>query len=404
MKIISESKYAIFWFLLFYVTISPILDTILTLKFLGISFFILVIPISLILILILKNTEIFKIEIKGYFLILLLLLSISFIRYLSYDESIINNLIQNNFILLFPLYFILFKHLNFNESSKKTINIILISILVIQTLNSLFYLLNLPCININYEDIIDVDNFDIRFRGILGGSNTQSNFIALIVMILILGNSKKGLLFLFCISTLGLVCIIPCGSRGPILFLLIILVIAFLKNQNVNIISKIIVLILFIFILSFIYNLLVKSFPFIDNVISNFTGRAQNFVVEGDETRNEKYKIGYDIITSNFSYIIIGSPTKLQNKGLVTFSDNGFLHLILSSGLILNVILLIYITNISKLFVKSIIANYKIILYITIVCLMLFLNNAVLWFAWTFYLAFGYWYIYRDIQSDIAKT
>ena len=224
----------------------------------------------------------------------------------------------------------------------------------------------------------------LRYVGIMGGANVNSNFNALIVSILILGPSRFKISKKVIIIVLGIVSIIPSLSRLPLIiifFLIAYLIRVYYTKKNVY--NKLLVIILLFMSSCFLIHNLEKF-----NEIGTIKKIALTMESGSDEIRSEKYSYGISILFNNINSILIGPASESQTGRHIEFSDNSYIHMALSLGVpmfILYSIFLIYLIKQHK-YDKTVELNIYTIIFL-IIC---FLNNAILWIPFLFLFFIGF--------------
>ncbi|BFM42297.1 hypothetical protein CFS9_09380 [Flavobacterium sp. CFS9] len=382
---------------LFYFGIAAIFDYFINVKILGLSFFVTIITYGFVFFIFIKNLKIInRNQILSYFIIVLLLLFVLGCRALFYQENMINMLGNDRFIFFVPVVLMLFNRVNFKRISEKKIRFFLLAILVIHSINSLFYLVGIPAIE--HVDVLADDYVEFsRFGGIMGGSNVQAVFTSTIYTILVLSDLKMSVVKFFFLTLLSIIAIAPTISRGGMVVLLLTLICFFYnKLKKGSLIDKISIS----FFTLFIVTLAITQIDFsnIEILYTSFFDRFdQDDISSG---RGERLIYFWKIINNSIVCYIIGVPVSLQETSTNAISDNVFTLLPVNLGVIFTILFLTFIFFISK---KVRIRNKAVInWYLVILFLISFTNNAIIWTAWTYYVIFGFFYL--KFKSSISDS
>lgn len=375
-----KTKFNIITFLLLLITFQYLLLNLIQLNFLGFSLY-----LSLFLIF---NFFLFVYTIKGQdknniilFLVFIFLYScITIFRQIVYpsDSNLISELIMGFPLYLPPIFLLQNSKLGF--FFNKNLTKILLLLLLMQFVFAVLFVFGLPTIN-----LLDENHYDgyLRFVGIMGGANVNANFNSLITAILILSPNKFSFSNKLLILFLSFVSVAPSLTRlAFIINFIIFLYVLYEKLKVKKILS-------FLFIIPVIvYSIInldiiteIRSVERIVNSVNN----------GGDQVRSEKYAYGFSLIHENITSFVLGTSNEKQIGRIVEFSDNSFIQLPLNIGVPVSLLLLILLIKFSK--ISQYLASKEMKIYIFILLLTLFLNNAILWIPWVFLATIGYWSI-----------
>lgn len=387
-------------YVFFYFGIAAILDYFLSVKILGLSFFVTIIPYSIVFFVFLKNIKIFnRINLVIYLFIVVLFLIIIAARALFYGEDIIGLIGGSRYILFVPIIMILLDMLDFKAIiSEKKMFIYLFLILIVHAFNSLFYLIGLPFIE--HVDVLADDYVEFsRFGGIMGGANVQGVFSSTIYMLMILSNWRMSLLKFLFLTLIAIIAVSPTVSRGGFLVILIPFFYYIIMNfKEGNLVIKITLL---AFILA-VTSLFISKVDFskIEIVYSAFFDRIdQNDLSSG---RIERLNYFWTLINEDFMRYLIGAPVILQSSGSNVISDNVFTLIPINFGVFFSLLFLIYIFFIiSKNYDRK---QSNINCFLLVVFIVSFTNNSIIWTAWSYCSIFGFFYLnFKNRLAGIQK-
>ncbi|TXF77532.1 hypothetical protein [Chryseobacterium sp.] len=379
-------------FLLLYIGIAQVLDYFFSYRVANLSFFVTVVPYAFILLIFLKNIKIFNDgHTAAFFLIVLLFIIISLFRGIIFNNDIISIIGANRYVVFVPAAIMVCDKIQF-KGLESIIQKILIFILVVHTLNSVGYMFGFYSIN-NVDVLAEGFVEDSRFAGIMGGANTQSSFTGIVYVILLFSNLKRSVLYVSGITLLAFLASAPTVSRGGLLIIILALLYYFyLKLFRENVMNRIRTVAIFL-ILSFV-------------AVVNFDPAKYEFLyaslfdrLDTSTGRIERLVYFWDVMNENVVYYFIGVPAALQDVDETrTISDNTFTLLPINFGFFFTCIFIGFIFVLIRDKHRSKIPK-TVYIYMMIVFIVLFSNNAILWTAWSYYAIFGFFYL-KHLHSN----
>lgn len=384
--------------LFFYFGIAAIFDYFLSVKFLGLSFFVTIIPYSIVFFIFFKNIKIFnKIHLVIYLFVVVLFLIIIAARALFYGEDVIGLIGGNRYVLFVPIVLILLDRLNFNAiMSERKIFSYLFLILIVHAINSLFFIIGFPFIE--HVDVLADDYVEFsRFGGIMGGANVQGVFTSTIYMLMILSNWRMSFLRFLFLTVIAIIAVSPTVSRGGFVVILIPFLYYIIMNfKKGNVLRKISLLSFIIAVIGlFISNV---DFSKIEIVYSAFFNRFdQDDLSSG---RTERLTYFWSIINENIGRYFIGAPVSIQTSGGNDISDNVFTLIPVNFGIFFSILFLLYgFIIVGKNYDRK---QSNINCFLFVVFIVSFTNNSIIWTAWTYYTIFGFFYLkFKNRQVDL---
>jgi hypothetical protein len=383
--------------LFLYFGIAAIFDYFLAINILGLSLFVTVITYLVVFFVFIKNVKIIdENQINLYQIIVILLLGIVVARTFLYGENFISLMGANRFIIFVPLVLMLCNKINFEKESDKMIRYSLLGILLIHTLNSVFYFFGLP--SIEHVDILADDYVEFsRFGGIMGGANVQAVFTSTIYMILILSNLRMSVAKSLVLTLVAIIAVVPTLSRGGMLVIVLTLMyffyIKFKKGTFFDVIGILFGVLAVIAIAS-----TQIDFSNLEVVYTSFFNRFdQDDLSSG---RGDRLVYFWQIINEGFVPYLIGVPTSVQETATNSISDNVFTLLPVDLGLLFTIIFLLFILTLnSKDNTKR---QGNIYCFLVIIFIISFTNNSIIWTAWTYYAIFGFFYLkFKNRQAEL---
>ena len=371
---------------------APILDQITSFKFIGFSFFETVFPAFILIFLYFKNFKLIK---KSHHLLLafniafFLLIILS--RYALYGEFSEKTLGGQTYVFLLPVCIILFKKFRISKSNRRILKYLFASILIFNFAISLLYILGLPTIQIVDTNSPDYSEFG-RFTGIMGGANVQGNFIYLIFMIYALGPFNLNIYKLFILFTISLITVLPTLSKNSMFGIIFIFIYSVYQhfrtsNQSANII--------FIFATFFIIVLFTTwlDLSAFNSFYNSLIARLNYDAVTGERLE----KLNYSIITliSDVNHMIIGIPTRLQDRTFISISDNSLTLLLAGFGIPFTLFFFLFLIYLIR---NKFNISIKFIIYTFLILVVLLTNNAILWLPWVSYTILGYCLLKHDVE------
>jgi hypothetical protein len=386
--------------LFLYFGIAAIFDYFLTIKILGLSLFVTIITYGVVFFVFAKNLKIInKNQIIFYFIIVVFLVGILILRTFFYVENFISLIGTNRFIIFVPIVLMLCNKINFEKESDKMIRYSLLVILLIHTLNSIFYFVGFPAIE--HVDILADDYVEFsRFGGIMGGANVQAVFTSTIYMILILSNLRISVVKFLLLTIVAIVAIIPTVSRGGMMVITVTLLYFFYVKFKMGTFLKR-VSILFSVLLLITVSITQVDFSNLEIVYTSFSNRFDSDDLSSG--RGERLVYFWQIINENFVPYLIGVPVSVQETDTNTISDNVFTLLPVNLGVLFTFIFLIFIFTLNSKDVAKKQSNINCFLFI--IFIVSFTNNSIIWTAWTYYVIFGFFYIkFKNTKTDFDNT
>ncbi|WP_293302855.1 hypothetical protein [Pedobacter sp. UBA4863] len=384
-EIIFGQKVVIY--LCFYFGIAAILDFFLKIKFLGLSFFVTILPYSLLAFVFFKNLRKINALHKFLYVILVgLFLIIVLLRSLYYNENLINLIGTNRYVFFVPLVLMLFERINFDNLRNVKVSFFLFIILAIHAVNSVFYISGLPFIE--HVDVLADDYVAFgRFGGIMGGANVQAVFTSTIYLILVLSNWRMSLSRFIIISIVAIVAVMPTVSKGGALILLFGLSYYVFKNiSSGSVVRKIsLVTILSIVVLFFMYESYLSNLGLLYTAFSNR--------LEADDIssgRWERLDYFWSIINENLVRYFIGAPGSALTQGGNDVSDNVFTLLPVNFGFVFSLIFFSYMAIIVRNYYRN---AFNLNLFLLTIFIVSLVNNSIIWTAWSYYVIFGFFYL-----------
>jgi len=380
-----KTKYNFIVFLLILIIFQFYFVNILPITFLGFSFYLslfLILTFAIFLLTIKTQKKDNIILFVGF---LFLYLFVSFVRYLLYssDSDILSKLIMNFAFYLPPVFLMLTSDLGtlFNKKLPR----VLLLLLLTQAILAVLFILGLPTINLLTDDLPDGY---LRYVGIMGGANVNANFNTLIMTVLLLSPNKYTISKKIFIITLGIISTAPSFTKLSFLVTFVIIgyvIYDFIKTNN----SKAIWLFIPLIVISSFFLIknnskTLSSIRTVDRIISTVENG-------GDKNRADKYAFGLSLVLSDLTSFVIGPASERKTGRYVEFSDNSFLQMPLSLGFPIFILFLLLIKKLSK-YSKHYITKESTI-YLLILLITFFLNNAILWIPWLFLASIGYWSI-----------
>lgn len=376
-------------YLFLYFGVAAIFDYFLSVKILGLSLFVTIIPYSIVFFIFFKNIKIFnKIHLFIYLFIVILFLIIIVARTLFYGEDAIGLIGGNRYVLFVPVVLMLLDRLNIASiKSDSKIFIYLFIILIVHAINSLFYVIGFPFIE--HVDVLADDYVEFsRFGGIMGGANVQGVFTSTIYMLMILSNWRMSFLNFLLLTILAIISVSPTVSRGGFVVILLPFFYYILMNFRKGKLSKKISLIIFVVavIALFISNV---DFSKVEILYSAFFNRFEQDDVSSGRT--ERLTYFWTIINENIGRYFIGAPGSLQTSGGNDISDNVFTLIPVNFGFFFSLLFLVFIfMMIGKNYNKR---QSNINCFLLVVFIISFTNNSIIWTAWTYSSIFGFFYL-----------
>ena len=380
-----KTKYNFIVFLLILITFQFYFVNILPITFLGFSFY-----LSLFLIL---NFAIFLLTIKTqkkdniilFVGFLFLYFFVTYVRSVLYNYNLLVSLVMGFSFYLPPIFLMLTSDLVtfFNKKLPR----VLLLLLLFQAILSVLFILGLPTINLLTDKLPDGY---LRYVGIMGGANVNANFNALIMTVLLLSPNNYTLFKKFLIITLAVISAAPSFTKLAFLVALVITIYViydFVKTRKTKVIWL------------FIPLMVISSFFLIKNNSETLSsigtvGRIITAVENGgDKNRADKYVFGLSIVLNDLTSFMIGPASEKQIGRYVEFSDNSFLRMPISLGVPISFLFLLLIRKFSR-FSKQHITK-ELLVYMLILLITLFFNNAILWIPWLFLVSIGYWSIVK---------
>ena len=262
---------------------------------------------------------------------------------------------------------------------------VLLLLLLTQAILAVLFILGLPTINLLTDDLPDGY---LRYVGIMGGANVNANFNTLIMTVLLLSPNKYTISKKIFIITLGIISTAPSFTKLSFLVTFVIIgyvIYDFIKTNN----SKAIWLFIPLIVISSFFLIknnskTLSSIRTVDRIISTVENG-------GDKNRADKYAFGLSLVLSDLTSFVIGPASERKTGRYVEFSDNSFLQMPLSLGFPIFILFLLLIKKLSK-YSKHYITKESTI-YLLILLITFFLNNAILWIPWLFLASIGYWSI-----------
>ena len=351
----------------------------------GFSLLTTLIPFCLLTFLYLKNINKFNDKLFLLFILGILIL-VLFVRTLIYQENYLTLISSSAYIFYIPFLFSLFKKFEFTIVRRKSFLFIVLVVFLIHSINSIFYLINLPFIE-NVDKLSDDYVPFSRFTGILGGSNVQANFLAILFCLLVYSDENMGFIKTTILGIISIVCITPTLSRGAVLIVLLnmfYLIIRIFRRQTI--LAKCVLTFLLILNISLIDNVQFESFY---GSIEIFQERFEAEDISGG--RLDRLTFAYDKIRENFSAIVFGIPKVGQTKSdELNISDNSGTLVLANTGFIFSILFFYYIFF--NFNFKYISASHGWV-YVVSLALTVFVNNAFLHFQWCVFAIFGYYLI-----------
>ena len=368
----------------------------LSISILGISFYLILFIVTIFSIFLSKIKAYRKSDIYIYLVLIVSLFFVKFSRDILYPSSrgYISEILYSFPIYLIPVFLLIFSKID--KEFIKRLRTILLWLLIIQAFLATMFMLHLPTVNLIGENA--PINY-IRYAGIMGAANMNSDFNALIVSILILGSSNYSFTQKVLIVMIGGISVVPSFSRtamGIILMIFVYIIFTTLKRKLrvlFWIILPIFILLSYVVIRSNMETLQeVRSFSRITTTIEN----------KGlDPNREAKNQLAYSLLTDNLSYFVFGAPVKKQIDGSISVSDNSVLQNSLVNGAPFMIFFFLVIIKISNLRVQI---NSDVILYLLIITLTVFVNNALYWIPWIYLVSIGYWSISNKGKMRLNVT
>lgn len=308
-------------------------------------------------------------------------------------ESIINSIP----VYMLPIYLSLAKRIDSEE--VKILNVILMLLLSLQALFSILFIIGMPTVNIVPLDIYIGLN-TARYFGAMGAANMNSNFNALLAIILLLNRNsltitKKSLIYL-----VGVVSILPSGTRLAIISITIVYAYIVIKHfvtapKTPRWVINLLTVGLFAAIITFQYNEVYNDFTVFSKI-------EKTIELGGDLKRQDKYQVGYSMLTANVKQFFIGvKGGDMYGPGGFNISDNSLLQYSLTYGV---PYLLLYLLLL-KTFIPLglIIMDMRHLVFIIILFLTLYFNNAFTWTPWLYLSVLGFYSI-KPVKNPIVKT
>lgn len=385
-------------YLFFYFGIAAIFDYFFSVKILGLSFFVTIVPYSIVFFVFLKNIKIFnRIHLIIYLFIVVLFLIIIAARVLFYGENVIGLIGFNRYVLFVPIILILLDRLDFATiiSEKKMFSYLFL-ILIVHAFNSLFYMIGFPFIE--HVDVLAEDYVQLsRFGGIMGGANVQGVFSSTIYMLMILSNWRMSFLKFIFLTIIAIIAVSPTVSRGGFLVILIPFFYYIIMNFKKGDLLRKSTLVTFIIVVIVMFNINV-DFTKIEIVYSAYFNRIDEDDTSGGRTDRLTYF--WTLINENFGRYFIGAPSSLQSSGGNEISDNVFTLIPVNFGFFFSFLFLSYVFIIPSKNYGGKQSNVNCFLFI--VFIISFTNNSIIWTAWTYCSIFGFFYLnFRNRLSDL---
>ena len=377
---LSFYDHTIILILLLSLGLGPIFHFFFPVQFLTVSLFIVFTPFLLLFVLFIKNIAKFRSRLFFLF-VLFLFLFILLLRYLFYDEKFLTLIIKNIFVLYIPMTLMLFKHFDFTPKRSNAFLLIIKLFLIINSLNSLFYILGLPNISFIPDDYI----IGSRFTGILGGANVTASFIAILFVLLISQNNKLSIFQVIFFGSLAFIGVLPTLSKASIFIILLAIVYGTYRQLLRN---KLQSLLLITILVIFLYNSSLGVF--IDYFIS-FNERLNSSNLSSG--RLDRIEFAYNLFLQEFHYYFIGIPYLNQTSSYdstLSISDNSLLLISANFGIPFLILYFLFIRTVMRNREK-ISKNLKFLSLIIIFVLLI--NNGVLYFQFCVFAIAGYYFI-----------
>jgi hypothetical protein len=353
----------------------------------GMSFSAIILPLIIWQIIFILNFNNYKLKYKSIFIIIIYIGMINImIRMLVYNigGGIIISYLRHFSLYLPPFFIIIFRYTDI--IFKRRMITVMKIVLVLQGILALFYMLGLPTINILTDDHYQRNDV-IRYVGIFSGSNVNSNFNALLVLIILFGDSKIQFKEKIFYVIIGFVSIAPSFSRLPFIILVFLCFIILFDFKNfTQHILKLIIMFIGIFFTSY-------CFPDIINNIfdTKILNRVVDLFLYGDNSnRMLKNAEAMKLISDNSLSFLIGIPASAWSSSSIPISDNSILMQCLRHGSLFIIIFIILgCMLLQDTFKSSLKVNfYRVCLLVTI-----FSNNAIMWIPWVYFSIMGYFII-----------
>ena len=381
----SKTLNSILIFLLILTTFSNFFSNVVPITIFGITLYLfLFLAITFTVFLLTIKTQ-SKVDVFFYLLFFLIFVLFSFIKYFLYnsDSNFLSFVLNQFYFYLLPLFLMIFS--SCNTLSIKKIHQVLLIILIIQAVLSILFVLELPTINLLTEN--HLENYP-RYVGIMSGANVNANFNSLIVAVLLLSPNRYSFSKKIFILVLGSVSVLPSFTQLAFLCIFLIFIyelFSFIKKKlriSVWLLIPIVIIPLFLIINENIS--ILKELRTIDRIIYSID-------LGGDSGRSSKYIYGFSVLFNDLNSSLIGAPTSKQIGNFIEFSDNSFLQVPLNLGVPLFCLFITLIIKLSKFSKQK--NTLNLIIFLLIIFITLFLNNAILWIPWLFVASIGYWSI-----------
>jgi len=275
----------------------------------------------------------------------------------------------------------LFKHFDFTPKRSNAFLLIIKLFLIINSLNSLFYILGLPNISFISDDSI----IGSRFTGILGGANVTASFIAILFVLLTSQNNKLSIFQVIFFGSFAFIGVLPSLSKSSI-FIVLLAIVYGTYRQFLR--KKVLTPLLITIFVIFLYNSSLGVF--IDYFIS-FNERLSGSNLSSG--RLDRIELAYNLFLQEFHYNIIGIPSVNQTSSYdsdLSISDNSLLLISANFGIPFLILYFLYIRTVMRNREK-ISKNLKFLSLIIIFVLLI--NNGVLYFQFCTFAIAGYYFI-----------
>lgn len=321
-----------FIFFVFYILTSTVLNDFFPVKFLGFSLFITVIPICLIALIFILALPFFTSEDYFFLLVLVFCVSIVFLLQSFFGindrNGILSYLVFHRYIFSCVILFCVLRKMNFRKYYIHY-GVVFFIVFVFSNITSILYLLELPTyriISTKGEDIVY-----LRFGGIWGAANGFSNMMIIILAYFVFAFNNNNL-FKYSMFLLGFFGWIASGSRSVILYFLLILPFVIYSLYKLESSAKKYIFSMFVM---GVFGIAILVFSGLWDTLSELGGAIQRMEeMGGEDIRSEKNTIYLKILFSDFQSFLLGLSTKVQEgqHGVIDFSDNAILLLIIDNG------------------------------------------------------------------------
>ncbi len=352
--------------LIILVFFGPVFSYLLPIKMLGKDLFITVIPFLYSFYLALFSLN--KNEWKSIFILVIYVIC-NLVRFFLYNEVFFDNVISNSFIIYIIFFILIFRNYQSSLNLFSILSKVILFSLIFNFINTILFVTGLPCFDFKNE-LSDDFVMGSRFGGILGGSNVQAHFIAILHLFYLSINRNIGVTKLSVISIISFISVLPTLSRGALAIILFIYFYNILSKFYY--IGNIIFLIGLAILLTWLYNFLVYEGSFIE-IFQSLSGRLE--VDDHFGTRTEKNIFALERSFESINSFFWGIPVHRQSDGVLNISDNSFTLIISKFGYPFSLIFIVYLISYFKI-------NRKSFVFLVVIFFVSFTNNSFLYFQW----------------------